>query len=237
LAIVFSRRTFLALAGTALAAPRLLRAEDRIVPSDLDHILLGVSDLDSGIAWVEQRAGVRAVFGGVHPGRGTRNALLSLGPRCYLEIIAPDPHQLQQGMAQTLAAMREPRLFNWAVHTDDIAAVAKKAVAAGFAVDGPADGSRTRPDGKTLRWKACRLTDDRGGLLPFFIEWSRESLHPSEDAPAGCKLQQFFLQSPAARELRQACESLGVAVLVERGEKPLLRAMISGRKGEIRLGS
>src|SRR6516162_6083017 len=114
---MLSRRTFMLLGGFALAAPRILRTEVRVLPSDIDHILLGVSDLDHGVSWVEQHMGVRAAIGGVHPGRGTRNALLSLGPRCYLEIIAPDPKQPLLPPAQPLAVMREPRLFNWAVHT------------------------------------------------------------------------------------------------------------------------
>lgn len=205
------------------------------VPADLDHILLGVSDLERGIAWVEQRTGVRAAVGGVHPGRGTRNALLALGPRHYLEIIAPDPQQPGKGMFDQLAAMTEPRLFDWAVHTGDIAAAAKQAVAAGFAIDGPRDGSRARPDGKTLHWKSFNLKDDRGGLLPFFIEWGRDSLHPSEDAPKGCTLKRFWLESPAEGELARACKSLGLGVAVEREEKARLRAVIASPKGDMDL--
>jgi hypothetical protein len=232
----FTRRLFLALAGAALSAPATMWAKDNdTVPANLDHILLGIDDLERGMAWVEQRTGVRAIFGGVHPGRGTRNALMSLGPRRYLEIIAPDPQQPLQGPAQPLAAMREPRLFNWAVHTDNIAAAAKRAVAAGFAIDGPTDGSRTRPDGKTLRWKACRLKDDRGGLLPFFIQWDRDSVHPSEDAPGGCTLKRFYMQSPAMTELAKLCQDLGVEVSVERGNQPRLRAIITSPKGEVEL--
>jgi len=225
---------FIAQAGAAVIATARLFAEDD-VPADLDHILLGVDDLDRGIAWVEQRTGVRAVFGGVHPGRGTRNALVSLGPRRYLEIIAPDPRQQPEGPAQALAAMREPRLFNWAVHTNDIAGAARRAVAAGFAIDGPADGSRTRPDGKVLRWKACRLKDDNGGLLPFFIEWSPESVHPAVDAPSGCILQRFFVQSPEPQEFAKKCHSLGVEVPVEKAATPLLQAVVVSRKGRIEL--
>src|SRR5262244_274794 len=229
-----SRRLFLALAGGVLALrPRLWEADP--VPSSLDHILLGVNDLDRGIAWMEQRTGVRAIFGGVHPGRGTRNALLSLGPLRYLEIIAPDPQQPGKGWFGKLSAMTEPRLFDWAVHTSDIVSLAKHAGAAGFTIDGPNDGSRARPDGKTLHWKSFMLRDDRGGLLPFFIEWGRDSLHPSEDAPRGCTLKRFFVESPAGADLAKQYKLLEVEVEVANGAAPRLRATISSPKGEVQL--
>jgi hypothetical protein len=236
-----SRRDLLKRGATAsLGAVMSIYSSSELntVPLVLDHIIVGIDDLDRGIGWMEEHTGVRAVFGGVHPGRGTRNALLSLGPRKYLEIMAPDPQQPSQSWYKEVRTLREPRLVGWAAHTEDITTLAKKALAAGFAIDGPNDGSRVRPDGKTLRYKLFTLKDDRGGLLPFiFIEWSRESVHPSADAPAGCTLARFLLQSPAPQELAKACQDLGLDVAVEHGEKPLLRARIGSPRGDVELTS
>jgi hypothetical protein len=203
----------------------------------LDHIILGIDDLDRGVAWVEQRTGVRAIFGGVHPGRGTRNALLALGSDCYLEIIAPDPQQSSPTWFSQVLTLRDPRLISWAVHTSDLTALAQTAVAAGLPIDGPHDGARSRPDGKALRWKLFRLRDDRGGLLPFFIQWGRDSLHPAADAPSGCSLASFRLQSPDAPEIARACETLAVEATIEASAKPLMIARLASPKGEVELAS
>src|SRR5687768_9304832 len=79
--------------------------------SAVDHLLLGVSDLDSGIGCVEQRTGVKAAYGGIHPGVGTRNALLSLGRAHYLEIIAPDPAQTAYNFHIDVRRFATPRLI------------------------------------------------------------------------------------------------------------------------------
>jgi hypothetical protein len=42
------------------------------VTSAIDHLLLGVADLDRGIDSVDKRLGVHAAIGGVHSGAGTR---------------------------------------------------------------------------------------------------------------------------------------------------------------------
>lgn len=243
MASLVSRRWFLALATAAMVVKRSFGAAGENIPSvpaDLDHILLGVNDLDRGIAWMEERSGVRAVFGGVHPGRGTRNALLSLGPRRYLEIIAPDPQQAgsaasREVWAARLNALQEPRLIGWAAHTGNLAALAEKAAAAGIAIEAPREGSRARPDGKTLRWKSFSLKEDYTGLLPFFIEWSTDSVHPSEDSPSGCTLLQFSAESPNAKDVAGVAGKLGLDFSVKPGKQPRLRARISGKKGEFEL--
>src|SRR6266436_7274128 len=185
-----SRRSFLAVAVGALFAPSALRAQNwqksdvplvDQVPPMLDHILLGCNDLQRGIAFVEQHTGVRAAFGGVHPRRGTQNALLSLGTRRYLEIIAPDPQQTSSSseLPAKLKKLTEPRLVGWAAHPGDLQVLAADLARAGVAAEGPTPGSRKRPDGSVLHWKTVNLKDDADGLLPFFIEWSTDSSHPS----------------------------------------------------------
>jgi len=231
-----SRRLFLVVAGGVLAPPTFLRATED-VPILFDHMVLGIDDLDRGIAFVEDRLGVRAVFGGVHPGRGTQNALLSFGNQRYFEIIAPDPKQTAPPQFPGLARMHEPRLVTWAVHTSDIAALAEKITAAGIPIQGPTDGSRARPDGKLLRWKSFRLQDDRGGVLPFFIEWSRDSVYPSVDAPPGCHLTRLFAVGPEPKDLAAVYHRLEVEIAIELGEKTQLRARIAGPKGEAEFSS
>jgi hypothetical protein len=238
---VISRRSFLALAGGAIVSPSVAWAasaeEDDDVPALLDHILLGCNDLNRGIELVEQNTGVRPVIGGVHPGRGTRNALLSLGERRYLEIIAPDSAQREIVHYPQLRSMTDPRLIGWAVHPPDIAAVAKQLTENKIAFTGPEDGSRKRLDGRVLNWKTINLADDRHGLLPFFIEWSADSVHPSADAAKGCTLDYFEVMSANPEELASVFKRIGLDLPVQRSDKARLRAVITGPKGDLAMST
>ena len=201
----------------------------------LDHILLGCSDLDRGIGFVEKHTGIPAALGGVHPGRGSRNALISLGepsraelnPRRYLEIIAPDPDQPGVPDHYGLPKLTEPRLVAWAAHAGDLDQFATRLRNAGIAFDGPNPGSRKRPDGHLLQWKTLNLKDDHSGLLPFFIEWSAATIHPSVDAPRGCHLARFELLTPEPEKLRSAVAAMGLDVEIAKSQKAQLRATIS----------
>jgi len=231
------RRSFIAVAAGAAFTPLLTWAATE-VPSLLDHVLLGCNDLDRGIDFVEQHTGVRATFGGVHPGRGTRNALLSLGQRHYLEIIAPDPkqdrsEQFAQKQVALLKQLSSPRLIGWAAHPGDLEKFSAHLREAGILFDGPRPGSRQRPDGKLLQWKTLNLKDDKDGLLPFFIEWSADSLHPSADAPKGCKITNFGAFTPSAAELTKIVTQLQLDLPVSFRDKPALEATIVGPKREL----
>lgn len=231
-----SRRTFLWLAGSALATPNFSRAADE-APTLLDHILLGCSDLDRGIDFVEERSGVRAAFGGVHPGRGTQNALLSLGTRHYLEIIAPDPKQSSAPQYPVITKLTEPRLIGWAAHPGDLESFAAKLARSSVIATGPVPGSRKRPDGRILQWKTLTLRDNAGDLLPFFIEWSADSIHPSADSPQGCSLVRFEIVSPEPEVLSRELALLDLDLRIVEGNHAQLRATIVGRKAAFTMTS
>src|SRR4030095_1080917 len=100
-----------------------------------DHLVVAALELDQGCNWVEQQLGVRPQPGGKHVAMGTHNALLHLGPRFFLEMIAVDPDGVKPARPRWFdldeprmkAALAEgPHLVHWVVRTTDIdAAVAR----------------------------------------------------------------------------------------------------------------
>jgi hypothetical protein len=207
--------------------------------SAVDHLLLGVGDLDRGIAWVEKTTGVKAAIGGSHPGMGTRNALVSLGGRRYLEIIAPDLAQSTFNFRIDVRKLSEPRLITWAAGTTDIEAVAKKALDAGYETFGPQEGSRARPDGKVLRWKTFGVLNGLGmtGVepIPFFIQWAPDSLHPSQDSPKGCELLAFEIEHPNPAGVAAVLAKLGIEAKVKTAERVGISAAVRTARGKATL--
>ena len=203
----------------------------------VDHLLLGAPDLDKGIAWMEERTGVRAQMGGSHPGVGTRNALLSLGERHYLEIIAPDPAQSSFNFQVDLRKLTAPRLVTWAASTLDLDDVVSRARASGFGVFGPRDGLRVRPDGVTLKWRSAGiqagLAEDDIDPVPFFIQWASGSVHPSADAPAGCRLVSLDASHPSPSKLQDTLARLGISTTVRADQRTVLTATLETTRGRV----
>ncbi len=218
-----------------------MNAAQSLVPVTraVDHLLLGTSDLDRGIAWVEKLTGVRAAIGGSHPGVGTRNALISLGGRQYLEVIAPDPAQATYTYRFDLRRLAAPRLITWAAATPDIESLARKLEAGGRPVFGPNGGSRARPDGAVLKWRTLGVGGSIGSgevdPLPFFIQWAADSLHPSQDSPKGCTLRSFEITHPDPPTVVAAFRQLGMDVPVKSGQDVRIFTTLDTPTGVVQL--
>ena len=94
-----------------------------------DHLVLAATTLAQGIDWIADLTGVAARPGGKHVAMGTHNALLRLGERLYLEIIAIDPEGAKPARPRwfdldngDLRAdlLEHPRLIHWVARTADI---------------------------------------------------------------------------------------------------------------------
>lgn len=165
----------------------------------LDHIVIAAPDLAQAKADFAGRTGVAPIDGGPHPGRGTRNALVSFGTNSYLEIIAPDPHQSLVGTnGAQFAELAEPVLLHWAIRTTDLAAVSAQATQLGLAPGPIHSMSRDTPEGARLNWQLLGLGGHPyAGLLPFYIDWL-DCPHPALSAPVVGELSEVRLSLPVA---------------------------------------
>jgi hypothetical protein len=215
------------------ATPEVDPVVDRV-----DHLMFAVADLNEGIAQIEAATGVRAQLGGAHPGRGSHNALLSLGPRVYLEIIAPDPAQAQPRSLESLglSATRSSRLVSWALNGSDLERLVADVGAKGFSMTAPEGGERRRPDGRLLSWRTTALTDSSlgDGLVPFVIDWGATE-HPAVVSPRGVRLLGLRARHPQPQTLQPIFDALGVPLKIETGSDVALIAVLDTPRGRIEL--
>lgn len=203
----------------------------------VDHLVYATPDLQMGIERVERTLGVRASQGGQHLGRGTRNALLSLGPGAYLEIIGPDPGQAPPAQARPFGIdeLKEPRLVTWAAKEKDLEQLARDAERRALKLGEVISGSRRRADGVMLSW---RYTDPRtvvaDGIVPFFIDWGNTP-HPAATSIKGASLIGLRAEHPDAEQVQRTLAGLGLDLRVQQGSRTALIAIISSSRGRVEL--
>ncbi len=195
----------------------------------LDHLVYVVADLEAAVAHFAS-LGLPFSPGGRHVTHGTHNALLRLGPRSYLEVLAVDPGTHippPRWMGIDLGTL--PRLSRWAVH----------AGATSFAEHDWQTGTRELPDGRQLRWQ---LTDPGKALAtvvrPFLIDWSDSPTHPADTLPeVRVELVELRLSCPDAEAVNTDLARYGVAWRAVLATEPKIEATLRGPRGTVTLTS
>jgi hypothetical protein len=206
---------------------------------ELDHLVVACRDLAQGAAWLHQRLGVEPQPGGKHATMGTHNALLKLGPRVYLELIAIDPaapararprwFDLDQASVQE-RARAEPFLLTWVARANHLVEAVTRV---------PALGDIHALSRGAFAWQIA-IPDDGalqfGGVLPMVLQWQGEA-HPAESLEdRGCALRELRLQHPAATSITPLFRELRVTGPVElRAGPKALSARIVTARGEIEI--
>lgn len=197
----------------------------------LDHIAVAARSLEEGVTYVEAVLGVELSPGGKHEAMGTHNRLLSLGPHCYLEVIAVDPAAQRPQHRRWFnldAYAGAPRMTNWVCATDDLDA----------AIDAAPPGTG-RPMSMRRGDMSWRMGVPEFGRLPFddampaLIEWG-DGQHPNRRLPDhGLVLTRLDVFHPRAEELLIVFPVLHSmpAVSVREGPEKRLIATISTPEG------
>lgn len=201
-----------------------------MTPLALDHIAVAAGTLAEGVAWVEDRLGIAMAGGGQHPRMGTHNRLAGMG-ELYLEAIAVDPGAAAPAHPRWFDLDRftgPPRLTNWILRTDDMAAaLAEAPPGAGRVLD------LARGD---LSWQMAVPEDGilpLGGAFPALIRW-QGALHPAPLLPdSGLRLHRLEIATPHAAALTAALAGrlADARVVITPGPALALRAEIDTPHG------
>ena len=201
-----------------------------------DHLVIAALALAQGCDWVEHKLGARPQPGGQHVAMGTHNALLSLGPRLYIEVIAIDPQGTKPARPRWFdldeprmkAALAEgPQLVHWVARTNDIDAAAARL---------PDLGTVTPMARGDFTWRIT-IPDDghrpARGLVPTLIQWS-DARHPTDRLPDhGLRLVALAGEHPEPDLVRAELASLGLTetLKVTYAKSPRLAAMVRTARG------
>jgi hypothetical protein len=201
----------------------------------LDHFAWATPSLQEATNYYERLSGVKPAPGGAHPGKGTRNALVSLGPKLYLAIDGPDHTQtLDNNNGAWMAKLTAPRMNEFVVSVRDIGLTQGILERLGFASE-IEHHSRKRADDADIAVLALRLVDHPYGVaMPGFLQWLTDK-HPALDAAAGSKLVAFQIDHPESASIRALYADLGLDIQVAQAQCPALRVKIRGRHGQFEL--
>lgn len=173
-----------------------------------DHIAIAADNLSQGVAFIEQKFGVKIPFGGEHDQMGTHNHLMQIGDGIFLELIAINPNanppkapqqrwfdlnnpNLQNQLKQA------PKFVTWVARTANIKAETHNL---DLNIGGIHQVTRGNLNWQITIPKDGKLTEH--GLFPTLIEWQNNQTPAANMANLGIKLKSFTLTHPQPEHLK-----------------------------------
>ena len=92
-----------------------------------------------------------------------------------------------------------------------------------------------------LKWRTLNVVREADksllyfNVLPFFIQWVEDSLHPSQDSPTCCRLLSLEFAHPEAEAITAAMKSLGINAKLSKATAPAIKATLQTPKGKVEL--
>ena len=203
----------------------------------MDHLVFAAPDLDEGVRHIETHLGVATSPGGRHAGHGTKNRLVGLGPKSYMEVVGVDLDQPEPNRERWfgLDTLNAPRLVTWCVAVSDLNDLIVRAKLVGLDLGESKKGSRRREDGALLEWQMTDPWAERaGGIIPFFIDWG-DTDHPGISLPCSSSFCGIRAEHPDPHRVKQWCMALELDIEVSRGDHARLIATLKTPKGLVEI--
>lgn len=199
-----------------------------------DHIVYAVPDLEAAINEFEKLSGVRPVFGGYHTTKGTKNALVNLGNECYLEILAIDEDNIAVESPRWMGIdmIKNSQITRWSLKSNQLnqdSEILQKHQPKMGIIQG---GQRKTSTDDTLAWEMILpLATPAVELVPFMTDWQHSIVHPTHNLPQQCTLISLSFTHPNPAAIQQVFDKLGIDIMIEKGEKTMIRAKIKSPNG------
>jgi hypothetical protein len=167
----------------------------------LDHLAIAAETLEEGVAWAQERLGIKFQRGGKHERYGTHNKLAALHGGIYLEVIAIDPAARSDGPRWFGLDdfSGPPRLVNW---------ICEPVVLEPFLVHGMESVPMSRGD---LRWDMGVPPDGSlpmGGGFPTVLSWDTDTPPGALLGSSGLVLEELIVRHPKALEIAAELEGV-----------------------------
>src|SRR5215467_14775220 len=121
----------------------------------IDHIIIGVNDLERATTVFSQQLGLSVSGGGIHPSGGTANRIIVIGDT-YLELITVRaPSEAEPGMLERLA--QGEGYLNFVLASNNIEADSKAMARRGISITGPIPGELRAADSRTRGWSRTHI--------------------------------------------------------------------------------
>ncbi|NAS31482.1 VOC family protein [Flavobacteriaceae bacterium R38] len=205
---------------------------------EIDHLVYTVFDLDATINMIEQKLGVRPEFGGYHKTQGTKNALLNLGNKCYLELLAIDDTNTEIPPLRWMGIdlLTSDKITRLAVKSDKLEEDSRLLKAINPEMGIINGGSRKTGDGSLLTWELTMpLSTPEVEIIPFMIDWKNEDNHPTKNLPVLCKLVKLYATHPMPESLESILGGLGTEIELIKSKEISIKAIIEGPGGILEL--
>jgi len=195
----------------------------------IDHIVYCVPNLEKAIIELENKLGVKTAIGGRHLTQGTKNALINLGDKCYLEILAidEDNKDITTDRWMGIDLLQGSKITRWALKAMDIKEDATHLNQYNTNMGQVTGGSRKMTNGKTLTWQiAMPLSSPEVEIVPFITDWSDSDAHPTDSLDHDCRLLELRLSHPNPMDIQNLFNQMNIGLTITKSQTATIELIV-----------